>query len=204
ARVLRPRVPVLLRHVLVAPEPRDPRPEPLHRRTARGTRPHGGAEGAPPRRAQPRHQARGADRGAHAARGLRRDAQSVGTSSVYRGRSAPSPTGDLPLGSAAAALVAWLSARAAGGRLVLRVEDLDRPRVVPGVEARQQGDLRWLGLDWDEGPDVGGPRGPYRQSERTASYETALATLARRDLLYYCDCSRAEIASVASAPDPGG
>jgi glutamyl-tRNA synthetase len=98
--------------------------------------------------------------------------------------------------------VAWLSARAAGGGLVLRVEDLDRPRVVPGVEARQQGDLRWLGLDWDEGPDVGGPRGPYRQSERTASYETALATLARRDLLYYCDCSRAEIASVASAPHP--
>jgi glutamyl-tRNA synthetase len=99
--------------------------------------------------------------------------------------------------------VAWLSARAAGGRFVLRVEDLDRPRVVPDVEARQLDDLRWLGLDWDEGPDVGGPNAPYRQSERGVRYEAALETLARRDLLYYCDCSRAEIAHVASAPHPG-
>ncbi len=85
---------------------------------------------------------------------------------------------------------------------MLRVEDLDGPRVVPGVEARQLDDLRWLGLDWDEGPDVGGPHAPYRQSERTTHYEQALQTLARRDLLYYCDCSRAEIARVASAPHP--
>ena len=74
---------------------------------------------------------------------------------------------------------------------------------MPHVEARQLDDLRWLGLDWDEGPDVGGPRGPYRQSERTAHYEAALAALAQRDLLYSCDCSRAEIARVASAPHPG-
>ena len=86
---------------------------------------------------------------------------------------------------------------------MLRVEDLDRPRVVPGAEARQLDDLRWLGLDWDEGPDVGGPAGPYRQSERTARYEAALDQLARRDLLYRCDCSRAEIARVASAPHAG-
>jgi glutamyl-tRNA synthetase len=122
---------------------------------------------------------------------------------VYRGRFAPSPTGDLHLGSVAAALVAWASARAAGGRLVLRVEDIDRPRVVAGVEARQLDELRWLGLDWDEGPDVGGPHAPYRQSERDARYEAALAALAARDLLYRCDCSRAEIAAVASAPHPG-
>jgi glutamyl-tRNA synthetase len=86
---------------------------------------------------------------------------------------------------------------------VLRVEDLDRPRVAPGVEARQLDDLRWLGLDWDEGPDVGGPAGPYRQSERMAHYEAGLDALARRDLLYWCDCSRAEIARVASAPHAG-
>jgi glutamyl-tRNA synthetase len=86
---------------------------------------------------------------------------------------------------------------------VLRVEDLDRPRVVPGAEARQLDDLRWLGLDWDEGPDVGGAAGPYRQSERTAHYEAALEALARHDLLYLCDCSRAEIARVASAPHAG-
>jgi glutamyl-tRNA synthetase len=86
---------------------------------------------------------------------------------------------------------------------VLRVEDIDRPRVVAGAEARQLDDLRWLGLDWDEGPDVGGPGGPYRQSERDDRYEAALDALARRGLLYRCDCSRAEIARVASAPHPG-
>jgi glutamyl-tRNA synthetase len=122
---------------------------------------------------------------------------------VYRGRFAPSPTGDLHVGTLATALVAWASARAAGGCLVLRVEDIDRPRVVAGVEARQLDDLRWLGLDWDEGPDVGGPHAPYRQSERSGRYEAALAGLAARDLLYYCDCSRAEIAAVASAPHAG-
>jgi glutamyl-tRNA synthetase len=119
---------------------------------------------------------------------------------AYCGRFAPSPTGDLHLGSAATALVTWLAARAAGGRLVLRVEDIDTPRVVPGAEARQLDDLRWLGLDWDEGPDVGGPRGPYRQSERTDRYEVVLAALERRGLTFRCDCSRREIAEVASAP----
>jgi glutamyl-tRNA synthetase len=103
----------------------------------------------------------------------------------------------------ATALVAWLSARQVSGRFVLRVEDLDRPRVVAGVEGRQLDDLRWLGLDWDEGPDVGGPHPPYRQSERSAHYDAALERLAAAGLLYYCDCSRAEIARVASAPHAG-
>src|SRR5262245_27945812 len=89
----------------------------------------------------------------------------------YRGRFAPSPTGDLHLGSVATALVSRLRARQAGGALVLRVEDIDTPRVVAGSEARQLADLRWLGVGWDEGPDVGGPFGPYRQSERFARYE---------------------------------
>jgi glutamyl-tRNA synthetase len=123
--------------------------------------------------------------------------------SSYRGRFAPSPTGDLHLGSAAAALVAWLAARHAQGRLVLRIEDIDTPRVVAGMVARQLDDLRWLGLDWDEGPDVGGPFVPYAQSQRGALYEAALAELARHDLVYLCDCSRAEVARVASAPHAG-
>jgi len=74
--------------------------------------------------------------------------------------------------------VAWLSARSQGGSFVIRVEDIDAPRVQGGAEECQLEDLRWLGLDWDEGPDVGGPYGPYRQSERTESYDRALAKLA--------------------------
>jgi glutamyl-tRNA synthetase len=125
------------------------------------------------------------------------------TARPYRGRFAPSPTGDLHLGSAAAALVAWLRARAAGGTFVLRVEDIDTPRLVAGSEERQLDDLGWLGLDWDEGPDVGGPHAPYRQSERGARYEAALARLETRRLAFRCDCSRSEIARIASAPHAG-
>lgn len=83
---------------------------------------------------------------------------------------------------------------------MLRVEDLDAPRTVAGAEARQLDDLRWLGLEWDEGPDVGGPYAPYRQSERLATYADAVARLVAAGLAYPCDCSRAEIARVASAP----
>lgn len=121
----------------------------------------------------------------------------------YRGRFAPSPTGDLHLGSAATALVAWQRARDAGGTLILRVEDIDTPRVVGGSEARQLDDLRWLGIDWQEGPDCGGAFGPYRQSERFDLYEAALARLAAQGLIYSCDCSRREIAGIASAPHEG-
>src|SRR5712691_5198318 len=92
----------------------------------------------------------------------------------YRGRFAPSPTGDLHLGGARTALVAWLRARAAGGKVVLRVEDLDRPRVVAGAAERILADLAALGLEWDEGPDRGGPHAPYRQSERDAWYRAAV------------------------------
>lgn len=121
----------------------------------------------------------------------------------YRGRFAPSPTGDLHLGSVATALVAWLRARAAGGSLLLRVEDIDTPRVVQGCEAQQLDDLRWLGLEWDEGPDCGGAYGPYRQSQRSSLYEAAIAKLAAQGLVYLCDCSRGEIARVGSAPHVG-
>src|SRR6478609_2630931 len=83
-----------------------------------------------------------------------------------RARYAPSPTGAIHLGNARTALLAWLDARTAGGAFVMRVEDLDRARVLPGAEAALLEDLRWLGLDWDEGPDLpggGGPFAPYRQ-----------------------------------------
>ena len=122
---------------------------------------------------------------------------------MYRGRFAPSPTGALHLGSAAAAVICAAAARAAGGALVLRMEDLDRDRVVRGCAEAILEDLRWLGLAWDEGPDVGGPHAPYAQSERTPLYEAALAHLGAQGLLFFCDCSRAEIARAASAPHAG-
>jgi glutamyl-tRNA synthetase len=122
----------------------------------------------------------------------------------YRGRFAPSPTGPLHLGNARTAFLAWLAARSAPGELVMRVEDLDGPRVRPGIEERILAELRWLGLDWDEGPDVGGPRGPYRQSERSPAYAEALARLRAAGLAYPCFCSRAEIAAASQAPHGPG
>ena len=116
------------------------------------------------------------------------------------GRFAPSPTGPLHLGSALAALAAWASARAAGGRFVLRVEDIDGPRVIPGATDRQLEALRWLGLGWDEGPDVGGPHAPYVQSQRTDGYDAALAHLAAAGRLFPCRRSRRDLATLASAP----
>ena len=106
------------------------------------------------------------------------------------GRFAPSPTGELHVGNARTALLAWLWSRAAQGRFLLRVEDIDRPRVKPGMAAQQLEELRWLGLDWDGEPVF--------QSERTALYEEALRRLSEN--VYECFCSRAEIASAASAP----
>lgn len=108
---------------------------------------------------------------------------------AVRGRYAPSPTGRLHLGNARTALLAWLDARSRGGAFVLRIEDVDFTRARPEFEARILADLRWLGLDWDEGPDVGGPHGPYRQSERGELYAAALAHLDN----YPCTCTRREL-----------
>jgi glutamyl-tRNA synthetase len=108
------------------------------------------------------------------------------------GRFAPSPTGPLHLGNLRTALLAWLFARSAGAQFLLRVEDLDRSRVRPGIEETQLSDLRALGLDWD-GPAV-------RQSERLELYEDAIARLEAGELLYPCYCTRAEIRAAASAP----
>lgn len=120
-----------------------------------------------------------------------------------RGRFAPSPTGDLHLGSARTALAAWLDARSDGSRFILRIEDLDPPRTIPGAAARILEDLAWLGLDWDEGPDVGGPAGPYVQRWRSNRYLEALDRLARDGRLFPCFCSRADLARASGAPhDP--
>lgn len=120
------------------------------------------------------------------------------------GRFAPSPTGDFHAGNARTALLAWLQARAAGGRFLLRMEDLDAGRVRAEYYRSQIEDLRWLGLDWDEGPDVEGPHGPYLQSQREPLYGDALQELSRQGLLYECFCSRREIAAAALAPHAGG
>ena len=122
---------------------------------------------------------------------------------TYRGRLAPSPTGGLHLGIARTSLCAWLRARKSQGSLVLRIEDIDTPRIVPGSAESIMDDLRFLGLDWDEGPDCGGPRGPYLQSQRMPAYLDAIEQLRARGLVYPCTCSRKEIAGVASAPHGG-
>lgn len=119
---------------------------------------------------------------------------------LIRGRYAPSPTGDLHLGNLRTALLAWLFARCTGGQFVLRIEDLDLQRVRPGATERMLHDLHWLGLDWDEGPDIGGPHVPYTQSERQEMYTCYLQLLVDKGLIYPCYCSRAEIARAASAP----
>jgi glutamyl-tRNA synthetase len=116
------------------------------------------------------------------------------------GRLAPSPTGGLHLGHARTFIIAWLSARGAGGRVILRIEDLDASRVRTGARRSIIGDLRWLGLEWDEGPDLGGPHVPYVQSERLAQYQAALDRLRASEQIYPCTCTRADIARAASAP----
>lgn len=120
--------------------------------------------------------------------------------SVVRGRFAPTPSGELHFGNARTALLAWLQVRSAGGQFVMRVEDLDRARTVPGAMERQLSALRAIGLDWDEGPDVGGPFAPYVQSERTGLYAEAVEELRAAGRIYPCYCSRAEIARVSQAP----
>ena len=116
------------------------------------------------------------------------------------GRLAPSPTGAQHLGNARTYLLAWLSARSTGGRLVLRIEDIDSPRVKPWAIEQAMVDLRWLGLDWDEGPDIGGEHAPYLQTQRVETYEKALRRLIESGLAYPCTCSRKDIEAAASAP----
>ena len=115
------------------------------------------------------------------------------------GRFAPSPSGRLHLGNLLCALLVWLSARQKGGRVLLRVEDLDTARCPRRYSQQMERDLQWLGLDWDIGPGKDSGTGPYYQSERTALYRAALETLREKGLVYPCFCTRAEL-HAASAP----
>jgi glutamyl-tRNA synthetase len=108
------------------------------------------------------------------------------------GRLAPSPTGAQHVGNARTYLIAWLAARSRGGRIVLRIEDIDSPRVKSGADRQALEDLQWLGLDWDEGPLV--------QTQRKEAYAAALARLKQEGLVYPCTCTRTDVERAASAP----
>ena len=108
---------------------------------------------------------------------------------AYRVRFAPSPTGHVHLGSARTALYDFLIAKNTGGKFVLRIEDTDRKRLVEGAEEELISSLHWLGIDWDEGPDKGGPYGPYRQSERKEIYLSHARELVEKGQAYYCFCT---------------
>lgn len=114
--------------------------------------------------------------------------------SGYVGRLAPSPTGALHLGNVRTFMIAWLRARQAHGRVVMRIEDLDHPRHKEGAAEQAIDDLRWLGFDWDE---------VHVQSERRGLYATAIDTLVERGLAYPCVCTRSDVEAVQSAPHEG-
>jgi len=123
--------------------------------------------------------------------------------SGYRGRLAPSPTGYLHLGHARTFWIAQTRARAAGGALILRNDDLDRARCRPEFVAGFYEDLRWFGFAWEEGPDVGGPFGPYEQSARLEFYRAALERLKASGSVYPCTCSRQDVLRALGAPHAG-
>ena len=123
---------------------------------------------------------------------------------AYRGRLAPSPTGYLHLGHARTFWIAAERARLAGGSLILRNDDLDRARCRPEFVAAMIEDLRWLGLDWSEGPDSGGPHAPYDQSARLPLYRAALERLHAAGLIFPCTRSRRDVESAAGAPHENG
>jgi glutamyl-tRNA synthetase len=119
---------------------------------------------------------------------------------TYRGRIAPSPTGLLHLGHARTFFTAYVRALRAGGTLVFRNEDLDPHRSRPDFAIAMLEDLRWLGIRWQEGPDVGGPFAPYVQSQRRERYLTVWRQLLAGGFLYPCTCSRSELNRIAEAP----
>jgi glutamyl/glutaminyl-tRNA synthetase len=121
----------------------------------------------------------------------------------YRGRLAPSPTGYLHLGHARTFWTAQRRARDAGGTLVLRSDDLDATRFRLDFAEAMLEDMRWIGLRWDEGPDVGGPDAPYEQSRRLPLYRSALEKLHAAGLIYPCSRSRRDVLEAAGAPHEG-
>ena len=108
-------------------------------------------------------------------------------------RFAPSPTGPFHIGGARSALFNWLLARKENGIMLLRIEDTDRDRSKPKWEANIKAALKWLGIDWDEGVDVGGPNGPYRQMERLDIYKKYTDKLLAEGKAYYCYCTPEEL-----------
>src|SRR6185437_4649929 len=110
-----------------------------------------------------------------------------------RVRFAPSPTGQLHIGNVRTALYNWLFARKTGGTFVLRIEDTDVERSETRYEIQLVEDMKWLGLDWDEGPDVGGPYPPYRQSDKMHVYRDYAERLIREQKAYYCFCTAEEL-----------
>jgi glutamyl-tRNA synthetase len=118
------------------------------------------------------------------------------SNSPARARFAPSPTGRFHIGGARTALYDFLLARQTGGQFILRIEDTDQKRFDPKAEREMMDSLKWLGLEWDEGPDVGGPSGPYRQSERKAIYARYANELVRRGHAYVCFCSSDRLAQM--------
>lgn len=120
-------------------------------------------------------------------------------SKPVRGRFAPSPSGRMHLGNLFCALMAWIPVRAANGEMVLRIEDLDPDRSKLEYALQIEDDLRWFGLDWDEGGQKGGPCGPYYQSRRQSLYEDCFRRLEEKGLVYPCYCTRGELHS-AQAP----
>jgi len=121
----------------------------------------------------------------------------------YRGRLAPSPTGYLHVGHAGTFWMAFQRARASVGTLVMRMEDLDPERSRTAYAEAALEDLRWLGIEWQEGPDLGGPFAPYAQSERSAFYYEAWQRLLRGGFLYPCRCSRKDLEAALAAPHEG-
>ncbi len=121
----------------------------------------------------------------------------------YRGRLAPSPTGRLHLGHARTFWTAQERARHAGGTLILRNDDLDIARCRPEYVEAVHEDLGWFGLRWDEGPDVGGPCGPYDQSQRRGHHLDVFARLLEKGAIYPCRCSRKDVLRALSAPHEG-
>jgi len=113
---------------------------------------------------------------------------------TVRTRFAPSPTGYMHVGNLRTALYAWLIARKDGGTFILRLEDTDRERLIEGADEVIYSTLRETGLNWDEGPGVGGDYGPYIQSERMAQYMDYAKQLVEKGAAYYCFCTKEEIA----------
>ena len=120
----------------------------------------------------------------------------MGANQPARMRFAPSPTGRFHIGGARTALYTYLFARKTDGQFLLRIEDTDQKRFDPAAEAELFESLRWLGLQWDEGPDIGGPSGPYRQSERMDIYRQYAQQLVDADHAYFCFCTQDRLAEL--------